>query len=108
MFFTMICESAPHGTLDLMQLRCRNGYQWNGKGKWVSMTLRRPKKSSNSQGKKSISAQGHLNVEYGNDEAEEVSIPHVKAETDPGDPNDSLPLPRYNAMLAVLRNTLYM
>ena len=27
---------------------------------------------------------------------------------DPDDPSLSIPLPRYNAMLAVLRNTLYM
>ena len=28
--------------------------------------------------------------------------------SDPTDPLDTTPLPRYNAMLAVLRNTLYM
>jgi hypothetical protein len=29
-------------------------------------------------------------------------------EADPDDPNLTTPMPRYNAMLAVLRNTLYM
>jgi len=29
-------------------------------------------------------------------------------EIDPNDPHLTIPLPRYNAMLAVLRNTLYM
>lgn len=29
-------------------------------------------------------------------------------EVDPNDPMLTVPLPRYNAMLAVLRNTLYM
>lgn len=31
-----------------------------------------------------------------------------KDEQDPDDPNLTIPIPRYNAMLAVLRNTLYM
>lgn len=30
------------------------------------------------------------------------------SEIDPDDPNLTVPLPRYNAMLAVLRNALYM
>lgn len=32
----------------------------------------------------------------------------VADDLDPDDPNLTIPLPRYNAMLAVLRNTLYM
>jgi hypothetical protein len=34
---------------------------------------------------------------------------HIEQEEiDPNDPELTVPLPRYNAMLAVLRNTLYM
>jgi len=32
----------------------------------------------------------------------------MESDMDPDDPNLTLPLVRYNAMLAVLRNTLYM
>lgn len=34
--------------------------------------------------------------------------PSQKEEQDPDDPTLTVPIPRYNAMLAVLRNTLYM
>ena len=34
--------------------------------------------------------------------------PPPEDEIDPDDPMLTVPLPRYNAMLAVLRNTLYM
>jgi hypothetical protein len=34
--------------------------------------------------------------------------PEAEQDDDPDDPEKSVPLPRYNAMLAVQRNTLYM
>lgn len=34
--------------------------------------------------------------------------PALETEMDPDDPDLTTPLPRYNAMLSVLRNTLYM
>ncbi len=34
--------------------------------------------------------------------------PAQKDEQGPDDPNSTVPIPRYNAMLAVLRSTLYM
>lgn len=42
------------------------------------------------------------------DEAERAAVPEPELERDPEDPLLSTPMPRYNAMLAVLRNTLYM
>jgi hypothetical protein len=42
------------------------------------------------------------------DEAESAAVPESELEPDPEDPLLSTPMPRYNAMLAVLRNTLYM
>ncbi len=42
------------------------------------------------------------------DEAERAAVPEPELEPDPEDPLLSTPMPRYNAMLAVLRNTLYM
>lgn len=37
-----------------------------------------------------------------------ASLPEDDSEVDPDDPALTAPRPRYNAMLAVLRNTLYM
>lgn len=34
--------------------------------------------------------------------------PIAEDKPDPDDPNLTVPIPRYNAMLAVLRNTLYV
>lgn len=42
------------------------------------------------------------------DEAESAAVPESELEPDPEDPLLSTPMPRYNAMLAVLRNTLYI
>ena len=58
------------------------GYQLSGTGRWISLNLRRPKKRTGAD-------------EDGSDAA-----------TD--DPRSMLPLVRYNSMLAVQRNTLYI
>ncbi|OSD05064.1 galactose oxidase [Trametes coccinea BRFM310] len=106
------------------------GYQITGNGRWVSMNLKRPKKKG-AQKKKAAPVQSARPVsdEDGYDD-EDVSDedeqegdkptkpsrpnPSPKAsapqddEMDPDDPSLTVPLPRYNAMLAVLRNTLYI
>ena len=43
-----------------------------------------------------------------NEDAQKAVAAEVEPESDPDDPLLSTPMPRYNAMLAVLRNTLYM
>ncbi|WFC97956.1 Kelch repeat-containing protein 3 [Malassezia yamatoensis] len=58
------------------------GYQLPGNGRWISLNLRKPKKRAQPNG-----GQG--------DEEDE-------------DPRYKMPLERYNAMLAVQRNTLYI
>ncbi|KAI8972871.1 galactose oxidase [Trametes punicea] len=111
------------------------GYQISGNGRWVSMNLKRPKKKG-SAAKKKPPAQPTLRNpeedEYiedegasdGDEQDDEQSCKPAKAnqpskpsqtanapqedELDPDDPMLTVPLPRYNAMLAVLRNTLYM
>ncbi|KAK0449028.1 galactose oxidase [Desarmillaria tabescens] len=98
-----------------------NGYQWTGKGKWVSMTLKRPKKAGGTKKKKPTKKE-----DDGDDDTmvrtlilrlldtllmatlQETDALSQDAEVDPDDPSQTLPLPRYNAMLAVLRNTLYL
>lgn len=111
---------------DLDLARIRYGYQLGGKGKWISMTL---KTSKTKAGKKVTRADKRKEVaretnrrgqESDEDEdggedgtgaaADNFTPPPAAVHTnnDPNNPNLTLPIPRYNAMLAVLRNTLYM
>ncbi|KAH8103145.1 galactose oxidase [Cristinia sonorae] len=105
------------------------GYQMTGNGRWVSMTLKRPKKKGQVKGKKPAPTKPVYedvdedeNDRYGSDEGDadedgkKLSVitkpntppPAPEPEIDPDDPNLTIPIPRYNAMLAVLRNTLYI
>ncbi|EGN92555.1 hypothetical protein SERLA73DRAFT_117156 [Serpula lacrymans var. lacrymans S7.3] len=109
------------------------GYQLAGNGRWISMTLKRPKKGGSAKKKKPVlhPPRREEQDEERNSDAEDyderehtdtpVVLPQkdlkgssiklastVDTETDTDDPMLSLPLPRYNAMLAVLRNTLYI
>ena len=82
------------------------------------MTLKQPKKKGVAwKGKKGPAASGPLHrtserndPDYDSDG--EMTIARTddtpNPEIDPDDPNLTIPLTRYNAMLAVLRNTLYM
>jgi len=80
------------------------------------MTLKQVKKKSASMKKaKGSTGTGHAPAQYKDDpdfdsDGEEMAtsiVPH-DPEVDPDDPKHTIPLARYNAMLAVLRNTLYM
>ncbi|KAI0641395.1 hypothetical protein C8Q79DRAFT_307877 [Trametes meyenii] len=105
------------------------GYQITGNGRWVSMHLKRPKKKGGLQKKKAVvqPTRPESEDEYdydgaSDDDKEETERPSkpvklaastpttsiVDDEVDPDDPALTVPLPRYNAMLAVLRNTLYI
>ncbi|TFK85227.1 galactose oxidase [Polyporus arcularius HHB13444] len=113
------------------------GYQITGNGRWVSMLLKKPKKKGGAPKKKAAvlntrpepeSDEEDFEDGEGSDEegdmkeAEKPSKPSKPAppvkqnapsappedEVDPDDPMLTVPLPRYNAMLAVLRNTLYI
>ncbi|KAF7322962.1 Galactose oxidase [Mycena chlorophos] len=93
MFGGVTDEDRDEETLESVFWNDLNGYQIAGKGKFVSLTLKRPKGKS----KKKVVAKD-------DDEDGEVEAPEV----DPDDPIWTTPLPRYNAMLSVLRNTLYI
>ncbi|EMD32276.1 hypothetical protein CERSUDRAFT_58809 [Gelatoporia subvermispora B] len=105
------------------------GYQIAGNGKWVSMMLKRPKKKGGAAKKKKpapapVRPATPEEDEYysGSDDGDEThkrAMPRAPSpsltepavmddEVDPDDPDLTKPLPRYNAMLAVLRNTLYI
>ncbi|KAG9310547.1 hypothetical protein JVU11DRAFT_9095 [Chiua virens] len=97
------------------------GYQLGGNGRWIAMHLKRPKKKGG--GKKKQPKRGGVmqstldhDEELEDDDATQVTStlatqPNPEPEHDdnagPDDPNSTRPMPRYNAMLAVLRNTFY-
>ncbi|KZT19732.1 galactose oxidase [Neolentinus lepideus HHB14362 ss-1] len=97
------------------------GYQIEGNGRWISLTLKRPKKPGGKRKKvvKPVQRNEREDGEYGEDEdlpmnakspegKTEAALANAEDDDDPDDPNKTIPLTRYNAMLAVLRNTLYI
>ena len=76
-----------------------------GKGKWVSMMLKTSKKKGGKRKKERVCQEDD---DEDNEGAQKAETAEVELEADPDDPLLSTPIPRYNAMLAVLRNTLYM
>ncbi|KAJ7109361.1 hypothetical protein C8R44DRAFT_833876 [Mycena epipterygia] len=103
-------EDTGEETLESVFWNDLNGYQLAGKGKWVSMTLKRPKNKSKAGGKKKNHVPTYKPEDHGESEDEEDMEANSKGNSTPPahDPLLSTPLPRYNAMLAVLRNTLYI
>ncbi|KAG8216281.1 hypothetical protein J3R82DRAFT_6339 [Butyriboletus roseoflavus] len=104
------------------------GYQLGGRGRWIAMHLKKPKKKGGGGNKKQVKDGGAIPFaqdldDHGDDESGEdgektqtrspvakrpVPEPKRDDEVDLDDPNLTKPMPRYNAMLAVLRNTLYI
>ncbi|KAI0783728.1 hypothetical protein C8Q75DRAFT_781691 [Abortiporus biennis] len=129
-------EDTNEETLDSVFHNDLYGYIVTGNGRWVSMTLKKPKKKFQGKVKKltPISAKTFVDKfdddDYDKDTYEDEdgdydrtsytrsSIPSTRMTTpepepepfeyDPDDPKLTIPIPRYNAMLAVLRNTLYI
>ncbi|KAI0318129.1 hypothetical protein OF83DRAFT_1184638 [Amylostereum chailletii] len=95
------------------------------KGRWLSLLLRKPKQKKGQAKKTKVPLQKQAkrqNInsdEEGFDDAEVypfyqdddaptfIEVPSV-SEVDPDDPSSTVPMPRYNTMLAVLRNTLFI
>ncbi|KAL0958071.1 hypothetical protein HGRIS_000249 [Hohenbuehelia grisea] len=103
-------EDNHEETLDSFFWNDLHGYQLTGKGRWVSLNLKRPKKKGGAAKKKK--AQGQASNERHNDDEfdgdDDETATQVGLEVDPDDPNLTAPIPRYNAMLSVLRNTLFI
>lgn len=140
MFGGVTDEDRHEETLESVFWNDSYGYQIPGKGRWVSMALKRPKKKGGGgrkqkkgvqvpvqqkyrpgeeEGEKSDGEEGEDDYEEvepaspvlrkgGMGKTEEEEVKPVEPEVDPDDPNLTAPLPRYNTMLAVLRNTLYI
>ncbi|TFK70659.1 hypothetical protein BDN72DRAFT_958623 [Pluteus cervinus] len=87
------------------------GYQLPGKGKWVSLTLKKPKQKGGQKKKSKPVVQNEGSGEDDKDESPTIQSP-VRAKPPPIPEVDEdepvVPLPRYNTMLSVLRNTLYI
>ncbi|KZT70021.1 galactose oxidase [Daedalea quercina L-15889] len=127
-------EDTSEETLESIFHNDLYGYQITGNGRWVSMMLKRPKKQGGAARKQkpmaaSSRVQGDIeedeigsDTEYGggDESSKEKTIANKKLsalkatgkptidDTDPDDPELTRPMPRYNAMLSVLRNTLYI
>ncbi|KAJ7046766.1 galactose oxidase [Mycena alexandri] len=107
-------EDTGEETLESVFWNDLNGYQLAGKGKWVSMTLKRPKAKGKAAGKKKTPVTTYKFEEPADSDDEEYmeNVPATPqtpiVEVDPDDPLLTTPIPRYNASLAILRNTLYI
>ncbi|KAI0058066.1 galactose oxidase [Artomyces pyxidatus] len=110
-------EDTGEETMESVFWNDLNGYQLNGTGKWVSLMLKKAKKGGAKQKKPTPARRddrGSDDEGENASQAQEVSgCAHRRTnsadpEIDPDDPILSTPMPRYNAMLSVLRNTLYI
>ncbi|KAG9311923.1 hypothetical protein JVU11DRAFT_8184 [Chiua virens] len=98
------------------------GYQLGGNGRWIPLHLKRSKKKGGGkkkQAKRGRAMQSTLDHDEELEDDDEAQVTSTLAtqpnpelehndDADPDDPNLTRPMPRYNAMLAVLRNTLYI
>lgn len=94
-------EDSDEETLKSVFWNDLNGYQFAGNGRWVSLMLKALKRKGGK--KKKVAPR-----DDDEDEAERAAVLEPDLEPDAEDPLLSTPMPRYNAMLAVLRNTLYI
>ncbi|KAJ8586961.1 galactose oxidase [Rhizopogon salebrosus TDB-379] len=95
------------------------GYQLAGSGRWQLMALKKPKKVGKGGKRKAAVVQHGGPPGCDEDDDAVIKTPTTKNtevafqscsehDIDPDDPTLTAPIPRYNAMLAVLRNTLYI
>jgi len=96
-----------------LESQCFNdlfGYQIAGNGRWISLNLRKPKKKGGRRRRKPAAPIVEQNNNSDDDEENaqnEDEQSEEEPEDDPDDPQKSVPIVRYNTMLAVQRNTLY-
>ncbi|KAJ4484495.1 hypothetical protein C8R41DRAFT_885228 [Lentinula lateritia] len=124
MFGGVTDEDTNEETLESVFWNDLNAYQWTGKGRWLSLTLRKPKKKAGAGRKKQGLQPPPQRGDESDDEHEDFKTSAIKAtpqapstvttkrligdDIDPDDPILTTPLPRYNAMLAVQKNSLYI
>ncbi|KAK1926781.1 hypothetical protein DB88DRAFT_181067 [Papiliotrema laurentii] len=94
-----------------------------GNGRWVSLNLKRKKKAGGRRRKKivPVKAEEHdddeerdeaededVDMEAEPQQEEQAQVVEEEEEDDADDPAKSVPLTRYNAMLAIVKNTLFI
>ncbi|CAE6469542.1 unnamed protein product [Rhizoctonia solani] len=107
MFGGVYDEDTSEETLDSVFYQDMYGYQMTGNGRWISLTLRKQKQ----KGKKPQVTQQKQQKDGSDTDMDEPEQPRPKVAATPSaptEPEQTVPLPRYNALLAVLRNTLYI
>ncbi|KAG9084728.1 hypothetical protein FRC06_003921 [Ceratobasidium sp. 370] len=106
MFGGVFDEDTSEETLDSVFYQDMFGYQMTGNGRWISLTLRKQKQKG---GKKVQPAQRKRPDQSDSEtEAPAQPPPRTSGLDAQAEPEQTVPLPRYNALLAVLRNTLYI
>ncbi|EDR01442.1 uncharacterized protein LACBIDRAFT_310787 [Laccaria bicolor S238N-H82] len=121
-------EDKDEETLDSVFWNDLYGYQLSGKGRWTSLALKAPKSKGSAKAKKKKQKEKNWSDNEGSGDdaglvAEDSEVadktPITPLQSAPSksnnhetsaneDPNLTLPIPRYNTMLTVLRNTLYI
>ncbi|PPQ75922.1 hypothetical protein CVT24_002504 [Panaeolus cyanescens] len=116
-------EDTSEETLESVFHNDLYGYHLTGKGKWISMALKKPKaKGAKVRGGGGKKKGGKGDDKWGDSDDEgaeyilDLNAPEPTEEvtktiidqTAADDPLTTVPLQRYNAMLAVLRNTVYI
>ncbi|CED85351.1 glycoside hydrolase family 38 protein [Phaffia rhodozyma] len=108
-------------TLESVFYNDLHGYSLAHPGRWVTMNLKKPKKKAGGGRRKAKviqapkpedqAATSKADEAYNTDdevEEEDYTVRVVEEEDDPDDPQKSIPLTRYNTMMAIIKNTLYI
>ncbi|KAH6892783.1 hypothetical protein BKA70DRAFT_1324114 [Coprinopsis sp. MPI-PUGE-AT-0042] len=116
MFGGVTDEDTSEETLESVFHNDMFGYQITGKGRWVSLGLKIPKAKGGK--KKQKKGGGGRGEDYDSDDewrqtpltpaAPETAQPTPQEAQEVEDPNMTIPTQRYNTMLAVLKNNLYI
>ncbi|KIP05934.1 hypothetical protein PHLGIDRAFT_517119 [Phlebiopsis gigantea 11061_1 CR5-6] len=107
-------EDTSEETLESIFHNDLYGYQIAGNGRWLSLSLKRPKQQAGRQKKRREKHSKSKRKNNKTKKTKDTKDEHLSAASamppilNPDDPNLTVPLPRYNAMSAVLRNTLYI
>ncbi|KAG8740857.1 hypothetical protein FRC12_015855 [Ceratobasidium sp. 428] len=106
MFGGVFDEDTSEETLDSVFYQDMFGYQVSGNGRWISLALRKQKQ----KGGKKVQPVQQKRQNQSDSEAEVPAqpLPRTSVSDAHVEPEQTVPLPRYNALLAVLRNTLYI
>ena len=86
------------------------GYQLPGNGRWISLNIKKGKKKGGRRRRKVVirdeRSDGEDSEHEGND-GNDGNEDEEEEEDDPDDPLKSVPIARFNTMLAIQRNTLF-